>query len=228
MPHVVQVDGAATWVVEDGAVLGRAGAGGVVDKHSKKGRSFEGLYEWEIEQGPRRARTTRSARMALLDEAGIWAQVIFPDVVGLGGQALGGVGRGRRVPQPLPGDLQRQPTPRCRRSRATACSRWRSCPRGTSTRACAKRSAARRTGDAGREHHLRPAGPGRARTSRTGRGTRCGRRARRCRCRCTSTSARQPHDDERSSAPTPGPRTTTTPSSRSAARCCSSGTAASS
>jgi hypothetical protein len=43
VPHVVQVDGAATWVVEDGAVLGRAGAGGVVDKHGKKGRSFEGL-----------------------------------------------------------------------------------------------------------------------------------------------------------------------------------------
>jgi len=88
VPHVVQVDGAATWVVEDGAVLGRAGAGGVVDKHGKKGRSFEGLYEWEIEQG-HRAGWDLSARMDLLDEIGIWAQIVFPGVVGLGGQNLG-------------------------------------------------------------------------------------------------------------------------------------------
>jgi hypothetical protein len=38
VPRVEQVDGSATWVVEGGAVLGRAGAGGVVDKHGKKGR----------------------------------------------------------------------------------------------------------------------------------------------------------------------------------------------
>ena len=50
-----------------------------------KGRSFEGLYEWEIEQHPRRAYDP-VARMELLDEIGIWAQIIFPGVVGLGGQ----------------------------------------------------------------------------------------------------------------------------------------------
>ena len=60
VPHVTQVDGAATWVVEGDVVLGRAGAGGVVDKHGNKGRSFEGLYEWEIEQAPRGRRTTPS------------------------------------------------------------------------------------------------------------------------------------------------------------------------
>ena len=90
VPHVVQVDGAATWVVEDGAILGRAGAGGVVDKHGKKGRSFEGLYEWEIEQA-HAAAYDPVARMELLDEIGIWAQIIFPGVVGLGGQSLGDI-----------------------------------------------------------------------------------------------------------------------------------------
>jgi len=39
VPRVEQVDGAATWVV-DGAVLGRAGAGGVIDRDGVKGRSF--------------------------------------------------------------------------------------------------------------------------------------------------------------------------------------------
>jgi predicted TIM-barrel fold metal-dependent hydrolase len=87
VPHVTRVDGLATWVVEDDVVLGRAGAGGVVDMHGVKGRSFEGLYEWEIEQA-HAAAYDPIARMQLLDETGIWAQVIFPGVVGLGGQAL--------------------------------------------------------------------------------------------------------------------------------------------
>jgi predicted TIM-barrel fold metal-dependent hydrolase len=88
VPHVLKIDGAAQWVVEDDVVLGRAGAGGVVDTHGRKGRSFEGLYEWEIEQG-HAASHDPSARMALLDEIGIWAQIVFPGVVGLGGQNLG-------------------------------------------------------------------------------------------------------------------------------------------
>lgn len=86
VPRVAEVEGAATWVV-DGAVLGRAGAGGVIDARGVKGRSFEGLYEWDIEDGHLAAHDP-VARLALLDETGIWAQIIFPGVVGLGGQAL--------------------------------------------------------------------------------------------------------------------------------------------
>ena len=88
VPHVGTVDGAAQWLVEGDIVLGRAGAGGVVDKHGRKGRSFEGLYEWEIENA-HPAAYDAGARMQLLDEIGIWAQIIFPGVVGLGGQTLG-------------------------------------------------------------------------------------------------------------------------------------------
>jgi predicted TIM-barrel fold metal-dependent hydrolase len=86
VPHVTQVDGCATWVVDD-VVLGRAGAGGVVDKEGVKGRSFDGLYEWEIDQ-VHEAAYDPVARLGLLNETGIWAQIIFPGVVGLGGQAL--------------------------------------------------------------------------------------------------------------------------------------------
>jgi predicted TIM-barrel fold metal-dependent hydrolase len=96
VPHVTRVDGLATWVVEDDVVLGRAGAGGVVDMHGVKGRSFEGLYEWEIEQA-HAAAYDPVARMELLDETGIWAQVIFPGVVGLGGQALAEIVRDIRL-----------------------------------------------------------------------------------------------------------------------------------
>jgi predicted TIM-barrel fold metal-dependent hydrolase len=86
VPHVTDVDGSATWVVDD-VVLGRAGAGGVVDTQGVKGRSFEGLYEWDIEQVHAAAHDPVE-RVKLLDETGIWAQIIFPGVVGLGGQAL--------------------------------------------------------------------------------------------------------------------------------------------
>ncbi len=88
VPRVERIDGATQWVVERDVVLGRAGAGGVVDVHGNKGRSFEGLYEWELEQG-HRAGWDLDARMQLLDEIGIWAQIVFPGVVGLGGQNLG-------------------------------------------------------------------------------------------------------------------------------------------
>ena len=88
LPHVTEVDGQATWVIGD-SVLGRAGAGGVVDKQSVKGRSFEALYEWEIDR-VHEAAYDPVARVELMDQIGIWAHVIFPNVVGLGGQAIAG------------------------------------------------------------------------------------------------------------------------------------------
>ncbi len=86
VPHVTDVDGSPTWVV-DGTVLGRAGAGGVIDRNGVKQRSFEGLYEWGIDE-VHVAAYDPVARLELLDEIGIWAQIVFPGVVGLGGQAL--------------------------------------------------------------------------------------------------------------------------------------------
>ena len=52
-----------------------------------KGRSFEGLYEWGIDQA-HPGSYDPVARLQLLDEVGIFAQIIFPGVVGLGGQKL--------------------------------------------------------------------------------------------------------------------------------------------
>jgi uncharacterized protein len=89
VPHVTDVDGSASWVIE-GELIGRAGAGGVIDRDGVKGRSFEGLYEWGIEDAHPGAYDP-VARVALLDDVGIYAQIIFPGVVGLGGQRLADV-----------------------------------------------------------------------------------------------------------------------------------------
>ncbi|HEX4216848.1 MAG TPA: amidohydrolase family protein [Acidimicrobiales bacterium] len=86
MPHVTDVDGTATWVV-DGGILGRAGGGGVIGRDNTKVRASEGLFQWNIEQ-IHQAAYDPVARVELLDETGIWAQVIFPNVIGLGGQGL--------------------------------------------------------------------------------------------------------------------------------------------
>ena len=89
VPQVARLDGMACWCV-DGAILGRAGAGGVVDVRGNKGRSFEGLYEWEIDRA-HVASYDPIARVKLMDEIGVWAQIVFPGVVGLGGQGLASV-----------------------------------------------------------------------------------------------------------------------------------------
>jgi uncharacterized protein len=86
MPHVTDVDGSAMWVIED-EVLGRAGAGGVVGRDGEKGRSYEALFEWEIDRIHEGAHDP-VARVEMMDGMGVHAQVIFPNVVGLGGQGI--------------------------------------------------------------------------------------------------------------------------------------------
>lgn len=86
VPQVREVDGVESWVVGD-AVMGFASGGGVVDPRGRKGRPLEALYEWTIDQ-IHPAAYDPAVRLELMDEAGIWAQVLFPNNVGLGGEGL--------------------------------------------------------------------------------------------------------------------------------------------
>jgi hypothetical protein len=45
VPHVVDVEGRPMWYV-DGAELGFAGGGGVIDRDGGKGLASEALFEW--------------------------------------------------------------------------------------------------------------------------------------------------------------------------------------
>ena len=83
--HIEQHNGVPTWVV-DGVELGFAKGGGVVDHDggkipfldsADKGMDWVHPGAWDV-----------NARLAVMDECGIHAQVLFPNVVGLGGHRL--------------------------------------------------------------------------------------------------------------------------------------------
>jgi predicted TIM-barrel fold metal-dependent hydrolase len=85
VPRVTDIDGAAWWTVE-GAPLGPARAGGVIDRDGNK-FPFEETKVWGIER-VHQAAYDRELRLQVMDECGIYAQVIYPNAVGIGGQNL--------------------------------------------------------------------------------------------------------------------------------------------
>jgi predicted TIM-barrel fold metal-dependent hydrolase len=86
VPHVEDVDGAPTWVME-GTPLGSAFHGSVIDRHGVKGDTVVAYSEWDLDDVHAGAYDA-AARLEVMDEAGIWAQVVFPNNLGLGGQSV--------------------------------------------------------------------------------------------------------------------------------------------
>ena len=83
VPRVEHVDGRDTWVFDD-VVLGIAGTSSAIDKDGTKmygmsfmGRDFDSIHAgaWDLD-----------ARLELMDEIGIWAQIVYPNTFGFGGQ----------------------------------------------------------------------------------------------------------------------------------------------
>jgi predicted TIM-barrel fold metal-dependent hydrolase len=89
VPHHEDIDGVRMWVM-DGVPIGAAGAGAVIGRDGKKAPSEIGLREWHVEDAHAGAYDA-DARIGVLDEFGIDAQIIFPSTIGLGGQGLGTV-----------------------------------------------------------------------------------------------------------------------------------------
>jgi hypothetical protein len=87
VPHVVDIDGNPHWVIgEKNYDMGPARAGGVIDSHGRK-YAFEEVKDNPIEWVHEGA-WNPEARLAVMDECGIYAQVIYPNAVGIGGQHL--------------------------------------------------------------------------------------------------------------------------------------------
>jgi predicted TIM-barrel fold metal-dependent hydrolase len=87
VPHHEVIDGKRQWVM-DGVPIGMAGSGAVIGRDGKKAPSEIGLHEWHVEDAHKGAYDPE-ARLQVLDDFGIDAQVIFPSTIGLGGQGLG-------------------------------------------------------------------------------------------------------------------------------------------
>jgi predicted TIM-barrel fold metal-dependent hydrolase len=83
LPRVEVIDGHDTWVF-DGVVLGGAGTSSVIDRDGAKhlGMSFVGLGYEGIHQGA----WNLGPRLRYMDEQGIWAQIVYPNSIGFGGQ----------------------------------------------------------------------------------------------------------------------------------------------
>lgn len=100
VPHqVVRDDGTRSWVVNGDHVLSaRAGAGSVIMKDGSK----VSLWDYDILGGASQGEVHEAsfdprARLDLMDEMGVWAHVIYPNVAGFGSHKLRG----------LPQDLSR-------------------------------------------------------------------------------------------------------------------------
>jgi uncharacterized protein len=86
VPHVVEIDGKATWVM-GGTELGAAYIGGVIRRDGAKIDTATAYAEWgfeDIHEGG----YNLEARLAVMDAAGVTTQVAFPNNLGLGGQSV--------------------------------------------------------------------------------------------------------------------------------------------
>jgi predicted TIM-barrel fold metal-dependent hydrolase len=83
VPKVVDIEGLPHWSV-DGVVLGRAGSSSVIGRDGGKSRGAEFL-NWAIDD-THPAAYDMEARVAVMDEVGIFAQILYPNVAGFGSQ----------------------------------------------------------------------------------------------------------------------------------------------
>jgi predicted TIM-barrel fold metal-dependent hydrolase len=85
MPRMIrQADGKPLWVIESDTSLGHRSAASVVQKDGSKNRGTEFLTQTQDEVHA--SSYSVKERLAYMDEAGIWAQILYPNVLGFAGQ----------------------------------------------------------------------------------------------------------------------------------------------
>jgi predicted TIM-barrel fold metal-dependent hydrolase len=83
VPVVREIDGDPTWIMGD-IRLGRAGASGVVGTDGRKVPALT-VFTWRIEDVHPGAHSVNE-RLEMMDAQGIWAQIVYPNTIGFGGQ----------------------------------------------------------------------------------------------------------------------------------------------
>jgi predicted TIM-barrel fold metal-dependent hydrolase len=90
VPHQVSTGSGYAWMVNGDDVLSpRAGAGSVIRKDGTKVT----LWDWNIEGGMHvsevhEASHNPAARVGFMDDIGVWAQILYPNVAGFGAHKL--------------------------------------------------------------------------------------------------------------------------------------------
>ena len=86
VPQVLDVNGQPMWTV-DGIALQRASASSVVHKDGSRSLGTE-FIGWTFDDAHPAAYDVR-ARLKVMDEIGVWAQIVYPNAAGFGGQRFG-------------------------------------------------------------------------------------------------------------------------------------------
>jgi predicted TIM-barrel fold metal-dependent hydrolase len=85
MPQRRVIDGELRWVIDRDHFLGFKGAGSVIRADGVKARDMS-FSAWQVEDVHAGCSQVK-ARVEFMDQEGIWAQIVYPNVLGFGGQA---------------------------------------------------------------------------------------------------------------------------------------------
>jgi predicted TIM-barrel fold metal-dependent hydrolase len=85
MPTRRVVDGEFRWVIDHDHFLGFKGAGSVIRRDGGKARDMS-FSAWQVEDVHEGSSDVR-ARVAFMDKEGVYAQIVYPNLLGFGGQA---------------------------------------------------------------------------------------------------------------------------------------------
>jgi predicted TIM-barrel fold metal-dependent hydrolase len=88
VPQVHEIDGTQMWTV-DGITLGRASASSVVHRDGTRSRGTS-FISWTFDDA-HPAAYDPIERLRVMDEVGVWAQIIYPNAAGFGGQRFGSI-----------------------------------------------------------------------------------------------------------------------------------------
>ena len=162
------------WVVGEDIVLGYAGGASVINHDNVKIKGSD-FIRWPLtEVSP--AASFVKPRLEIMDEVGIWAQIVYPNAVGFGGQRFAQIDDPRAAPA-VPHDLERRHGRDAGGVRGGASTAWAIMPWWDRDVAIAEIERIHGLGLHGRQHQRRPAEPGHARSLRRRTSSPCGRRA---------------------------------------------------
>src|SRR5512147_2896639 len=133
VPQMRMLDGQWVWTIDGNRSMGVGSASSVIYRDGSKAAGIE-FSKWQVDEvHPGCSRVKE--RLEFMDENGIWAQIVYPNVLGFAGQGRAPMGARRSTPTCVSSARGSTTTPwrRCRPSRAAGSCRWRCFPGGTST-----------------------------------------------------------------------------------------------